>query len=111
MSRHQFRSCAQVRRPTPESFAMFLGCPCCFFSFACFSVFTCIVLDKSLCHLSGLVCDLLLRWLKGYSAESALPEGHSGSQSERALRGGHPSHCALPTLLGRHHGNGLYDPW
>jgi len=69
--------------------------------------FACFILPRYLSHLglcpfSRLVCDLLLRLLKGYSPESALPEGHPESQSERALLGGHQSRGALPTLVGRH---------
>ena len=45
----------------------------------------------SLCPFSGLVYDLLLRRLKGYSPESALLEEHLASQSERALLARHRS--------------------
>jgi len=64
-----------------------------------------------------LICYLLLRRLRGYLTECALPEEHLQSQSERALRRGHrppwcltypppprgraPLHRALRSLVGR----------
>ena len=57
-------------------------------------------LVNTLCPSSGLVYDLCLKggW-EGIQnlLESALPEGHPKSQSERALFGGHQPRGALPT--------------
>jgi len=52
----------------------------------------------------GLVCDLLLRQLRGYLPEGALPEEDLESHSERALLGEHWSSGALPSggVIGRY---------
>ena len=57
----------QVRYPY-LSLAMFTVYTCCF---ACFILY---VSRLGLCPFSGLVCDLLLRRVQGYSPESASPE-------------------------------------
>jgi len=54
-------------------------------------------------YFSGLVCDLLLRWLNGFSAKSALPERHPDSQFDdlNVLLAGHLGPVApLSTLVG-----------
>jgi len=55
------------------------------------------VSHPGLCPFSGLVCDLLLRQLREYVPEGTWTEGHSESQSERALLGGHQSRDPLPS--------------
>ena len=75
--------------------------------FACFILY---VSHVGLCPFGGLVRDLLLRRLKGYLHENALPEEHLASRSERALLAGHQSRGALPTLVGGHHCNRRYVP-
>ena len=65
----------------------------------------------TLCVLSGLICDLRLRRLRGYLPESTLTEENFASQSKCALFRGHQPRGVLPDLVGWPSSPGRYVLW